>query len=204
MPWQFLRFNLLAGASAQYGGHPWHWNITQGLPAVAATLLPLLLAGLAWAGGGEGRWAGRGWHAAWWWQKDGPGFVSCSYGESTFTAQQHLCRTPACRLPALLAGWSLAAYSLPAHKEFRFLLPALQLLMPYCGLAAASLLSSCGSSQGHARTAAVLRRGGTAPAAPAWPLSPAAWQRFGAAACLLLQLPMAAYFVLAPSLCPSS
>lgn len=26
-------------------------------------------------------------------------------------------------------------YSLPAHKEFRFLLPALLLLMPYCGVA---------------------------------------------------------------------
>lgn len=26
-------------------------------------------------------------------------------------------------------------YSLPAHKEFRFLLPALLLLMPYCGTA---------------------------------------------------------------------
>lgn len=26
-------------------------------------------------------------------------------------------------------------YSLPAHKEFRFLLPALCLLMPYCGVA---------------------------------------------------------------------
>lgn len=30
-----------------YGGHPWHWNLSQGLPAVTATLLPLLLVGLA-------------------------------------------------------------------------------------------------------------------------------------------------------------
>jgi phosphatidylinositol glycan class B len=34
----------------------------------------------------------------------------------------------------------LVAYSLPAHKEFRFLLPALQLAMPYCGLGAAYLV----------------------------------------------------------------
>ena len=50
VPWQFFKFNLLAGASAQYGGHPWHWNLTQGLPVVAASLLPLLGAGLMWSG----------------------------------------------------------------------------------------------------------------------------------------------------------
>lgn len=49
VPWQFLRFNLLAGASAQYGAHPWHWNLSQGLPAVAASLLPLLAGGVALA-----------------------------------------------------------------------------------------------------------------------------------------------------------
>ena len=46
MPWQFLKFNLLTGSSAQYGTHPWHWNVTAGLPTVAATLLPLALAGM--------------------------------------------------------------------------------------------------------------------------------------------------------------
>jgi Alg9-like mannosyltransferase family len=40
---------------------------------------------------------------------------------------------------AAFAAWSLAIYSLPAHKEFRFLLPALQLLMPYCGVALAAV-----------------------------------------------------------------
>ena len=79
-----------------------------------------------------------------------------------------------CRKLALLAAWSLVTYSLPAHKEFRFLLPALQLLMPYCGLAAARLLGS-GSKSGR-------------------PFRP--WWRWGAAACILLQLPIAAYFLL--------
>lgn len=59
VPWEFLRFNLLQGASAQYGGHPWHWNLSQGLPAVAASLLPLLGLGLSAAGGGTARCAGR-------------------------------------------------------------------------------------------------------------------------------------------------
>ena len=52
VPWEFFRFNLLAGASAQYGTHPWHWTFTQGLPTVAASLVPLLAAGVAWAGPG--------------------------------------------------------------------------------------------------------------------------------------------------------
>lgn len=46
------------------------------------------------------------------------------------------CRSPLAYLLALAVG----VYSLPAHKEFRFLLPALQLAMPYCGLGAAWLV----------------------------------------------------------------
>ena len=47
-----------------------------------------------------------------------------------------------CRLElAALVLWSLLIYSLPAHKEFRFLLPALVLLMPYCGIALDDLAS---------------------------------------------------------------
>jgi phosphatidylinositol glycan class B len=37
----------------------------------------------------------------------------------------------------LIAGFAIIyslVYSLPAHKEIRFLLPALQLLIPFCGL----------------------------------------------------------------------
>eukprot|EP00911_Craspedida_sp_UC1_P002894 UC1_evm7s2112 len=45
--WEFLRFNLLSGASAHYGTHPWHWYITQGLPTVLGPLTPLAVAG-AW------------------------------------------------------------------------------------------------------------------------------------------------------------
>lgn len=101
VPWEFARFNLLGGGSALYGAHPWHWNLSQGFPAVAATLLPLMALGVALA---------------------------------------------LDRRLAALAALSLAAYSLPAHKEFRFLLPALQLVMPYCGVAVAWLLSGRGGS----------------------------------------------------------
>lgn len=92
---------------------------------------------------------------------------------------------------ALLAGWSLATYSLPAHKEFRFLLPALQLLMPYCGLAAARLWG-CSAVQGPSDRRAAGGRG-SKERRPAEQRS--AW-RWGALACIALQLPMAAYFLL--------
>lgn len=61
MPWEFAKFNLLASGSAQYGSHPWHWNLTQGLPTVAATLLPLALAGMCLAK----RCNGSGAYGAW-------------------------------------------------------------------------------------------------------------------------------------------
>jgi phosphatidylinositol glycan class B len=44
--WEFLKFNLLHGISAQYGTHPWHWYVTQGLPVVLGTGIPLLLHGI--------------------------------------------------------------------------------------------------------------------------------------------------------------
>ena len=102
---------------------------------------------------------------------------------------------------ALLAGWSLATYSLPAHKEFRFLLPALQLLMPHCGLAAQRLLSGSPpllpALHGLKVQGSRQPQGSAAPGlAPMPRLRPQLLLRWGAAACLLLQLPMAAYFLL--------
>jgi len=32
--WNFLEFNVLSGQSALFGAHPWHWYLTQGVPAV--------------------------------------------------------------------------------------------------------------------------------------------------------------------------
>ncbi|KAI9094833.1 Alg9-like mannosyltransferase family-domain-containing protein [Phlyctochytrium arcticum] len=39
----FLRWNLAKNISIFYGSHPWHWYLTQGLPLVTITQLPLLL-----------------------------------------------------------------------------------------------------------------------------------------------------------------
>lgn len=48
VPWNFAKFNVLSGLSSHYGTHPWHWYLTQGVPATFAThLLPLVLAGVS-------------------------------------------------------------------------------------------------------------------------------------------------------------
>eukprot|EP00887_Chlorella_sp_A99_P001564 scaffold8.g1564.t1 len=141
-PWQFLQFNLVAGQSALYGAHPWHWNLSQGFPTVALTLLPLLLVGIA----------------------------------------SQLARS---RDLTWLLGWQLLVCSLPAHKEFRFLLPALQLAMPYCGAGAARLASWKAAARG-----VEARR-------PAGGGRVRVWWRHLPAACLGLQVPAALYFCLA-------
>ncbi|KAM6181468.1 GPI mannosyltransferase 3 [Erethizon dorsatum] len=41
----FLRFNVLQGSGSFYGSHPWHWYLSQGLPAVLGPHLPFFLHG---------------------------------------------------------------------------------------------------------------------------------------------------------------
>ncbi|XP_064087057.1 GPI mannosyltransferase 3-like isoform X3 [Macrobrachium nipponense] len=45
VPWRFAHFNIVSGLSSHYGTHPWHWYLTQGIPATLTThLVPFLLA----------------------------------------------------------------------------------------------------------------------------------------------------------------
>lgn len=45
----------------------------------------------------------------------------------------------------MLVVWSLIIQSIPAHKEFRFLLPALQLAMPLVGCGMAGIVETARS-----------------------------------------------------------
>ncbi|KAL0076653.1 Alg9-like mannosyltransferase family-domain-containing protein [Phycomyces blakesleeanus] len=45
-PLTFFRLNVLASVSLFYGVHPWHWYISQGLPVMTTTLLPLVVYGV--------------------------------------------------------------------------------------------------------------------------------------------------------------
>ncbi|CAN0524582.1 unnamed protein product, partial [Ectocarpus sp. 12 AP-2014] len=73
VPLNFLRFNVLEGKSRIFGEQPWHWNFSQGLPAVLGAALPPALWGL-WRPSGEGGGGGGagsgdrrrlGWLALW-------------------------------------------------------------------------------------------------------------------------------------------
>lgn len=47
VPWRFAHFNVISGLASHYGVLPWHWYLTQGLPATLAThLLPFVLAAM--------------------------------------------------------------------------------------------------------------------------------------------------------------
>ncbi|KAG6456284.1 hypothetical protein O3G_MSEX009646 [Manduca sexta] len=44
-PWEFFKFNVLNDIASFYGKHPWHWYLSQGLPAILGiNLLPVLWA----------------------------------------------------------------------------------------------------------------------------------------------------------------
>ncbi|KAI9029797.1 Alg9-like mannosyltransferase family-domain-containing protein [Phycomyces nitens] len=44
-PLAFFRINVVASISLFYGVHPWHWYISQGLPVMTTTILPLVVYG---------------------------------------------------------------------------------------------------------------------------------------------------------------
>jgi len=114
--WNFFRFNVVQGGSAIYGSHPWHWYLTQGIPVLLGPFLPFLY----WYGSGfsgycPGRTALRG----------VPVFACCRFLWRS-VRRGHI---PPYLLPATLVVF---LYSTQAHKEFRFLLQIMSLLLIYC------------------------------------------------------------------------
>lgn len=63
VPLNFLRFNVLEGKSRIFGEQAWHWNFSQGLPAVLGAALPAALWGFCAPRGGGDRYLG--WFAVW-------------------------------------------------------------------------------------------------------------------------------------------
>ncbi|XJO72856.1 hypothetical protein BDV3_003923 [Batrachochytrium dendrobatidis] len=45
-PYEFLKLNVLQNIAEFYGGHPFHWYFTQGIPVVLLTLLPITVWGV--------------------------------------------------------------------------------------------------------------------------------------------------------------
>ncbi|KAH7340629.1 glycosyltransferase family 22 protein [Rhizoctonia solani] len=97
-PFSFVKTNLVSGIASFYGTNTCHYYVTQGLPIVLGPALPFAILG------------------AWRHFKDVPA------GRRT---------SPSRRTRSLLLGvvaWSIAVYSLLAHKEWRFIHPLLPIL----------------------------------------------------------------------------
>lgn len=90
-----LKFNVLDNSSANYGSHPPHWYLSQGLPAMLASLLPLVAAGV-------------------------------------YSAARRPGIAPLWPLGYAAAG--VLVFSAVTHKEFRFVLPSFELLLPYAAI----------------------------------------------------------------------
>ncbi|XP_059089161.1 GPI mannosyltransferase 3-like [Tigriopus californicus] len=96
VPWNFFQLNVLQDIGSFYGTHPWHWYISQGLPA---TLTPFIILPFLW---------------------------------SLF--QRRLEPLPAKLRPLGMAvTFALIVYSLLPHKEFRFILPLIPILILLIG-----------------------------------------------------------------------
>lgn len=172
-PWAFLRFNVLEGRAAEYGTHPPHWYVSQGLPGMLASLLPLVLHGVWLSAGGAGacaREAGRTQRGS-----EGAGKGHDGTGEAAPSGTTQ--RGCAPLWPAALAGWGIVVHSAIAHKEFRFVLPLLPLLLPYAAVSFDSLRGRLVSGQRRAAGAQAARL-----------KSVLAW------ALVLLQMPMLVFF----------
>lgn len=95
-PWNFFQLNVLQNIGSFYGTHPWHWYISQGLPA---TLTPFILFPFLW---------------------------------DLYKGQ--LEPFPIKLRPLGVAvAFSLFVYSLLPHKEFRFILPLIPIMILLIG-----------------------------------------------------------------------
>ena len=117
VPWNFLKFNVLEGGSALYGTSPWHANATMHFPTMLLVAFPAFWYGwyMNWR---MGRLKGR--------RKVPPGGhhrPDVRQG-GTGEANKHMSFLAWC------AFFYCAIYSIPSHKEVRFLLPVLPMCMP--------------------------------------------------------------------------
>lgn len=107
----FLRLNSGSDLAALYGTHPWHWYLSEGLPTNLGPLTPFF----AWA------------LARFLRERSVPAEASASAPTPAEDAGERVASPRQSRRSLLLLlatlGWSMAAFSCNAHKEFRFVLP---------------------------------------------------------------------------------
>eukprot|EP01083_Nonionella_stella_P038472 104689_1 len=109
-PWQFYWFNNILNGSSLYGTHPFYWYFIIGIPAVIGTMTPSIFYAL--------RFIGKLWG---------------QYGQSKKNKTNHFALVSKL-LPFVCCVWTVCVFSFNPHKEFRFLLPIVPILMVYCGV----------------------------------------------------------------------
>ena len=138
VPLNFFRFNVLEGGSAAYGSHPWHWYISQGFPAIGTIFIPLAAMGCGVLGGnGIGNVRSAATAAGGGDDDDDERVVANGEMRRKKQKKGHIRWEP-----AQVVFWCVLGYSVPAHKEFRFVLPALPAVLAAAGAAIASLSPS--------------------------------------------------------------
>ena len=102
----FLFFNLIDNKGTFYGEHPWHWYLTQGLPVVFSLHLLLCV---------YGYWISQ---------------KNIKNQSKSNTVQQHFCFIFESSIVT-----TILLYSIPGHKEFRFILVLIPFVSFYSGYA---------------------------------------------------------------------
>ncbi|KAI8811203.1 Alg9-like mannosyltransferase family-domain-containing protein [Cladochytrium replicatum] len=100
VPYNFVMSNIFSNIAVFYGTHPWHWYISQGVPVVLFSYLPVIF----WIAHLDFRSAGRLSH-------------SSSNIQPPSTALQRR------KYMYSLLAWIISIYSMLGHKEFRFIYP---------------------------------------------------------------------------------
>uniref|UniRef100_H2Z3F4 Mannosyltransferase n=1 Tax=Ciona savignyi TaxID=51511 RepID=H2Z3F4_CIOSA len=109
--YNFFKFNILQNQGTFYGSHPFHWYLTQAFPVILSTHLPFMLYGV---------------------------FI---FYTRTLKFKQANNVTHLCKLSAVICLFTVFVYSIPGHKEFRFLLCLLPFLHVFTSLGLLSLPS---------------------------------------------------------------
>ena len=167
VPLNFFRFNVLNGLSSFYGSHPWHWYLSNALPTVLLSFLPLPFLGIylvvpsstsvsASFPSSLSSVSSFTSFTASFTPPPSPPFPSSSAAASSCSLSSLLAAfhspspisPPAARflrLCVFIIGFTIAVLSLLEHKELRFLLPIVPLLLILAALGLERLLVAAAS-----------------------------------------------------------
>ena len=110
-PLNFYYFNNTLNGSSLYGTHPFYWYFINGLPTIIGTMTPSIFYSLQFIVSNE-------------WNEYG---LKLKKRINPFGLISKI-------LPLFCCLWTVMIFSFNPHKEYRFILPILPILLIYCGL----------------------------------------------------------------------